>query len=1066
MMSTPEPPEGMFLTNPSAGAFTILPLKMMPEGWEHWDRYQILELLGEGGMGRVFKATDRQLKRFVALKFIRSEDPGLARRLGLEAQIQAGLDHENIVKVYETGEFNGFPYIAMQYIDGATFDLEQKQGLGLRERVAMLVEVARALDTAHQQGLVHRDLKPGNILVERHGERLKPYLTDFGLARLSTAQGQTRTTQVLGTLAYMAPEQADGAHALDARTDVHGLGAVLYECLAGHPPYGGKDGATDVEMLRRLLHEEPVPPSRIDPAVPKDLETIALKCLEKEPHRRYSSAQAFAEEVDRWLNGRPILARPLGVWEEIQKGFHRFKRNRMAYRVTAGAVMGLSLLLGIGGWRLYRERRRSEVTERIGLELVRIDGVARTSILLPAHDVRRDRARIDGLLGRTHQLAASYGSLGQGQASYAEGRAHMALQDYESAKLNLEAAWAAGVRNSDVADALGRTLLQVYQQRLSWLSRETNPTQRARMRERLTRDLREPGLSFLNQATGGTPEEQASRKVLTLMSQERFDAATAELDRFLAQEGEGYTYLQLKAAIERAQYDRLEGLGQHGPQEREHLIASMKALQSALAIGRSDLEGWERLIQVVSQRIYLVAYVPGDDPHAEYEIGLDAARRAMALDPSDFRVWKNLADLHRVMAHAAEGRKEDPTRLLRTAVQAIDQARDRAPSEAEIWVDRAKLYWELALQSVNYHLPSEADLKLAHDSVKQALALEPGNSRALRFFMDVTFDEAQEAYRNGGDIRPAMQEIHAMAQKTLVLDPAAPGVDGLSVISLILSGMCDTDHGVDPLPVLNAAVREAEVFLVTKKNQRESLLLNLSIALHLRARRQWKLGLPWQEDQVAAVQAALRANAIRDFQPQWEALGAAQGARGVFLVWSDEDPRPYLDEGIQTLRHAEVMDPKAPNTLCNSLWLMLAKAECFHRHHQTAGPMMGEIQRHLTRIESLMPREPEMHAFVVKVLESQGEELRLSGKSPLATWKKALDSLRRLEGLNPTFEDLQGVKARLYRRLAEQIQGPEAARYREQAQQLLAQNPLLRREFGSDLHAAKGLARAGWVQPG
>lgn len=1055
MTSAPESPEGMFLTNPSAGAFTILPPKMMPEGWEQWDRYQILELLGEGGMGRVFKAMDRQLKRFVALKFIRSDDPGLARRLELEAQIQAGLDHENIVKVYETGEFNGFPYIAMQFIDGATFDLEQKQGLGLHERVAMLVDVARALDNAHQQGLVHRDLKPGNILVEHLGDRLKPYLTDFGLARLSTAQGQTRTTQVLGTLAYMAPEQADGTHALDARTDVHGLGAVLYECLAGHPPYGGRGGATDVEMLRRLLHEEPVPPSRLVAEVPKDLETIALKCLEKEPHRRYPSALAFAEEVDRWLQGLPILARPVGAWEQLQKGFHRFKRNRLAYHVTASAVIGLALLLAFGGWRLYREQRRSEVTERIGLELVRIDGVARTSILLPAHDVHRDRARIDTILAQIHQLATSYGSLGKGQISYAEGRAHMALQDHESAKVDLEAAWAAGVRNSDVADALGRTLLQVYQQRLSWLGRETIPSQRVRMRERLIQDLREPGLRFLTQATGGTPEEQTSRSVLTLMSQERFEEAQAELDRFLTREGEGYTYLQLKAAIERAQYDRMEGGGQHGPEEREHLIASMKALQSALVIGRSDLEGWERLIQLVSQRIYLVAYVPGDDPQAEYAVGLDAAQHAMTLDATDYRAWKHLAELHRVMAHAVEGNKGDPTKLLRTAVQAIDQARDRAPAEAEIWVERAKLYWELALQAVNYHQPAEADLKLAHDSVKQALLLEPGNTHALRFLMDITFDESQEAYRTGGDIRPAMDEIHAMAQKTLALDPMAAGVDGLSVISLILKAMSDTDHGVDPLPALDAAIREAETFLANKKNQRESLLMNLSIALHQRARRNWKLGQPWQKDQAAAVQAAQNANAIRDFQPHWEVLGVAQGSRGMFLVWSDEDARPYLDEGIRTLLHAEAMDPKAPNTLCNAIWLMLGKAEWLHRHHQPAGALMRDIHQHLARIEALMAKDPEAQSYVVKVWEAQGEEFRLSGKSPVAAWQKALESLRRLETLNPAFEDVQGLRARLYRRLAEQVQGPEALRYLEQANRLLAQNALLRREYGSELHAAK-----------
>ena len=240
-----------------------------------WDRYEVFEVLGQGGMARVYRARDRKLNRMVALKFIREEHQGGARLLTLEAQLQASLDHENIVKVYETGTFDGLPFIAMQLVQGETLDRVCTDDL--RARVGLLVQVALALDAAHRQGMVHRDLKPTNIMVEVVEGRLKPYLMDFGLARLTNVAGQTKATSIVGTLAYMSPEQAEGNRPLDIRTDIHGLGTLLYEFLCGHPPFMQESSSSHVEIIRRLLDEEATPPSRHHPETPQDLEIIALK---------------------------------------------------------------------------------------------------------------------------------------------------------------------------------------------------------------------------------------------------------------------------------------------------------------------------------------------------------------------------------------------------------------------------------------------------------------------------------------------------------------------------------------------------------------------------------------------------------------------------------------------------------------------------------------------------------------------------------------------------------------------------------------------------------------------
>jgi serine/threonine-protein kinase len=211
----------------------------VPPSLRAWDRYRILALLGVGGMGRVYRAEDPQLRRQVALKFLRGGDPALEMRFEHEAQAQARVQHRNVCAVYEVGRHDGQPYIAMQLINGRTLR-EVAPDLSLREKVQVMRDVADAVHLAHKQALVHRDVKPANILVERTEGAWVPYVTDFGLARDMSGPGMTQAGAIIGTPQYMAPEQARGElEKLDARTDVYGLGATLYDLLAGAPPFPG-----------------------------------------------------------------------------------------------------------------------------------------------------------------------------------------------------------------------------------------------------------------------------------------------------------------------------------------------------------------------------------------------------------------------------------------------------------------------------------------------------------------------------------------------------------------------------------------------------------------------------------------------------------------------------------------------------------------------------------------------------------------------------------------------------------------------------------------------------------
>ncbi len=309
--------------------------------------YQLLEEIDRGGMGVVFKARQVSLGRSVALKMILSGQFACGddvRRFRDEASAAAGLDHQNIVPIYEIGEHDGRQYFSMKLVDGSSLRREMATFQGRpTEAARLMVAVARAVHYAHQHGIIHRDLKPANILLDKQGQ---PHVTDFGLAKrfgesAHAAEAQmTQTGALLGTPAYMSPEQALGRHKeISTSTDVYSLGAILYEMLTSRPPFVGQ---TPLEVLAQLKEVEPSPPRRLRPELDRDLEVICLKCLRKEPLQRYGSAEALADDLDRWLRGEPILARPSGITE---RAWRWCRRNPVVAGLAGAAVF--SLVLGI-----------------------------------------------------------------------------------------------------------------------------------------------------------------------------------------------------------------------------------------------------------------------------------------------------------------------------------------------------------------------------------------------------------------------------------------------------------------------------------------------------------------------------------------------------------------------------------------------------------------------------------------------------------------------------------------------------------------------------------------------
>jgi WD40 repeat protein len=319
--------------------------------WPRIPGYVFLEELGRGGMGVVYKAWQVSLHRLVALKMLLPAAPvapELLARFRAEAEVLARLQHPNVVPVYEIGEHEGRPYFTMAYVAGPSLARLLRAGPQEAAASARLIEVlAQAIHAVHQCGIIHRDLKPANILLQNAECRMPnanlhsaiPQITDFGLAKDQTADRRlTRSGLILGTPSYMAPEQAQSQRDVGPAVDIYALGSILYEMLTGRPPF---DGVNAAETIDQLLRDEPLPPSRLRGGLPRDVDAICLKCLEKSPGRRYASAQELAEELRRFQAGEPIRARPAGALEQA----YRWCRRRPLFASLAALSSALAVAL-------------------------------------------------------------------------------------------------------------------------------------------------------------------------------------------------------------------------------------------------------------------------------------------------------------------------------------------------------------------------------------------------------------------------------------------------------------------------------------------------------------------------------------------------------------------------------------------------------------------------------------------------------------------------------------------------------------------------------------------------
>jgi tRNA A-37 threonylcarbamoyl transferase component Bud32 len=344
-------------------------------------RYEILNELGQGGMGLVYKARDKKLARIVALKFLlrmSKTDTKDVERFQREARVMAQLHHPNIIAIHDIGEEERYPFFTMDFIEGVSFrQFLQHPKRDMKQAIQILIQVGRAVHYAHSQGIIHRDLKPSNIMITHDNV---PKVMDFGLAKVSNLRDDlSKAGEAMGTPAYMSPEQAEGAQDLDARADIYALGATLYETLTLRPPFQGE---TYFNILTQLLNREPVSPGRINPDIAAELEAICLKSLEKDRSKRYASAELWSQDLENFLAQRPVTAKVPTLWTHLYKFI---LRNKLV--VGAGVLLFCSILAGgllsLVGWqRAEAEKQRAETLSQKNADEARYHRITLVKIAL------------------------------------------------------------------------------------------------------------------------------------------------------------------------------------------------------------------------------------------------------------------------------------------------------------------------------------------------------------------------------------------------------------------------------------------------------------------------------------------------------------------------------------------------------------------------------------------------------------------------------------------------------------------------------------------------------------
>lgn len=979
-----------------------------------WGRFKLVDCLGTGGMGDVYKAYDPSLGRYIALKILRHEDTETVKRFLREARAQAQVDHRHVCKIYESGEFNRHPYIAMQYIEGKTLkELDHK--LTLEEKLRIIKEVALGLQAAHRRGLIHRDVKPANIMVNQTDEGdWKPFIMDFGIAREQEASELTSTGMVVGTPFYMSPEHAKGKLAsLDRRSDIYSLGVTMYELFTGVVPFPGD---TPVEVLIKVIDKDPPPIRKINPRIPIDIETIIMKCLEKDPNRRYNSAKELAEDIRRYLDGDPIQARPATITYRIKR---KLIKHKWPSVLVGAASLVIIVLSGLWLHTQWNASQRAEIARQLGQEVERIESTIRYAHLLPLHNISREKKIIRERIKEIEKKIIKVGNVGIGPGHYAMGRGFMALQEYSHAKDHLEKAWDSGYQTPEVAYELGLALGELYLKENEILNRIENKELREARKKEIEKTFREPAVELLLQAGQIRSESQDYIVALISFYKKEYHKALEILQTAMEKAQEGTPWLYEANILEGNIFLAIGREISNYEEAMEKYSRAERAYQKVIKIGESDIRGYVGLSRVLERKIMIILHARGGDLHPLVQKAITQCHKALQIDPELADAYVMKSSVYRWLGRYQIFTGKNPIPIFNQSVAAAQNALKLQQDNFEAYriigvTNRYKAEYQMG----HGEDPTGA-FQLAAWNFDKAIKLNPTYVMAYNGMGNVYVRKAQYEMNQGKDPNESLEKAILTFKKALSINPNLVNLHNGLAGALWLKGSIISTQGQDARPVFLEACHSLENAIKINPSITH-FYSNLGFVYMDMGRYELNYGFNptgTLNKSVEYFEKAIKINP--EANELHQGLVSVGGLQTQYNLMTGKNGSKHVSQAAAYFKRGVQINPNNSLLYIRMAENYLIQARYKPDHQQPLLTILKEAEDLLIKAKRINPKNHEIYVLEGEISLLKVKRALKKQQNPELFFRKADDSLKQAAALNPKNIALHITRTRLNWRKAE-----------------------------------------------
>jgi len=967
------------------------------EDFSGWDRYDIIEKIGEGGMGKVYKAFDPHLKRFVALKFVKEDSDDVIKRFVQEAQAQGQITHENICRIYEVGEYNNMPYIAMQYIDGPSlFEIESR--INLEQKVLIMKAVAGAIHEAHRKGIIHRDIKPSNIMLEQspEGEWI-PYVMDFGLAREIESSAMTMSGMVVGTPNYMSPEQARGDRKIiNRRSDIYCLGSTMYELFTGQRAFTGD---SPLKVLLKVVNDDPEPVRKVNPGIPVDLENIVMKCLEKEPHRRYDSAKAIAKDLQFYLDGEPVLARSSTIAYRIIK---KAKKHKIA--VTLGSIVFIILIILISMWLHTRWKMGKivDIAQKFGQNVVNIESSMRISHTIPLHDIRPEEKRVRKQIEEIRKQTKQVGDLGIGPGNYTLGRGYIVLSEYDNALKYLKRSWDSGYKTRKVAYAMGLTLTKLFQKESENLGKISEKALKIFQKRKIEEKYLKPAIEFLKKSRGLIGESPEYLEALIAYNDRQFNVAIKK-----ARSAFNSTPWLYEAKLLEGNIYKAMGVDKKDKGDISGALDVFKkaeeAFKEAIQIGESDPKSYNSLCNLCANMIDILLYEKGEDITPYIEKALLIVQKSMIADRDLAETYEIKANIYSSLGEYKLENGQDPKADLLKAIENAQKASKIDPNNGLPLLKKGNSYLHLGYYEMMQGKNPLSFLKKAMESYEKAIQINPDNAKYYSSLGVVYAYTVQYEMSKGIDYMNSINKAKESFLKAIELHPdfyyAYSNLGGIYHFKSIY----EESHGKDPLDSINKAITSYRKAILI--NPIAFAYRNLGLSLILLSEYKISYGKdPTQTLNEALISYKELLKRKPNNARAYSGIGDVFSSKGNYLLNIGKNPEDSYKQSIKYCKQSIKIKPKLMYPYINTATSYIGFAEYRYLIGKSPFNMIKKALKNLKKAIKINPNDSDIYLTWIGSLILKSKYELDHDRSPIVFLNVCKSLYKKLVNIDPTLD--------------------------------------------------------------